>query len=729
MFPFRLSTFFGGVVIVAATAAVLFFASTFSCYRGESSVALCEGGLIPVALANELSDNIVTDHLIITELQTSGGPGLTQNDFIEIFNPTDADIDLQGYRLVKRAKTSTSDTTIKSWTASVVIPGKTYYLWANSSYADLAGSADATTTQTIADNNAVALRFGAEDTGDLIDAVAWGENISGLGEGAVFSENIPDNASLERLADTDNNQTDFTVNNTPSPRGLSAGAIVAVPPPSEEPPPATPPIVDPPLVNPPPPAGGHPPPVEVPEVELEPEVYFSEILPDPKGTDSGFEWFELFNASDFQANIGGYIVDDGDNFTPSSRAFVIPAGTAIPARGYKAFIIPRGKLAINNTGETLRLFDADKALQDIISFSGKSAEGATYAKDSSGTWRWTDIVTPDLANQFSIDQVEEGDGNEQEEPDDAYKDVKIIFNEVFGNPKGSDEGEEWVELKNIGTVEVDLAGWFLDDAGKTKSANAYKLPSGHKIAAGGLLAVKLPEGSFTITNTGDEIRLLSPDEIERAKVVVPALSDNKSFSRFADEWQINNLPTFGAENTTASQARDIVISGVELASEDISSSIRLRNNEENWLNLSFWRLELNASVYSFPNGASLAPKSELILSQEATGLAVRRSSWQNLKLVRPEGVVQAEAVNIYLAAPLASVPAVSAARTTRVEQAEIVSGVVAGDSQATGSQSTGVIAEERELPIIIESAAKNGFFHRMKGFLCGTLHFLVKCKR
>src|SRR5690606_25406087 len=144
---------------------------------------------------------IVADHLVISEIQTGlSGTGNSQKDFIEIYNPTDSDIDLDGYHLVKRTKSATTDTTIKSRTSTTIVPANNFYLWVNSNYTDLANMADVTTTQSIADDNAIALRQGGEDTGTIIDAVAWGENASGLGRGANFPENIPDDQSLERIA-------------------------------------------------------------------------------------------------------------------------------------------------------------------------------------------------------------------------------------------------------------------------------------------------------------------------------------------------------------------------------------------------------------------------------------------------------------------------------------------------------------------------------------------------
>lgn len=179
----------------------------------------------------------VADHLVISEVQITGGSGATTNDFIELYNPTGEAINLNGYRLVKRTKTGTSDTSIKSWTSDAFIPAKGFYLWANSSYTSISVTPDATTAATIADDNGVALRQGATDTGIIIDSVGWGENQSSFVEGAVFSTNPGANQSLERKSysggclssqnsgefsgngcDTNSNSNDFELRSTSSPQ-------------------------------------------------------------------------------------------------------------------------------------------------------------------------------------------------------------------------------------------------------------------------------------------------------------------------------------------------------------------------------------------------------------------------------------------------------------------------------------------------------------------------------
>jgi len=197
--------------------------------------------LIPILLLGffvALARSEWANHPVISAVQITEGEGKTNHDFIEIYNPTLSDINLKGYRLVKHTKTGASDTSIKSWTDDAVIKAHGWRLWASSddeSYSAGIGADDAT-KQTIAADNGIAIRFGAADTGEIIDAMAWGaaENI--------FKENLaPANpGSNEKLIrkpggtdtgngeDTNSNADDFILASSFIPRNSGSSPAPAI---------------------------------------------------------------------------------------------------------------------------------------------------------------------------------------------------------------------------------------------------------------------------------------------------------------------------------------------------------------------------------------------------------------------------------------------------------------------------------------------------------------------
>ncbi len=167
---------------------------------------------------NSQQQNQNGSKILIVEVQITGGTGKTTNDFIRIFNPSSAPFNLNGYRLVKRTASSTSDISLKSWISDAFIPANGLYTWANSSFTNLTPPPDIMMSGTIADNNSVAVRQGPNDTGTIIDAVAWGAgHLNPLVESFAYLENPDANQILSRksasgtLQDTDNNQNDFEI--------------------------------------------------------------------------------------------------------------------------------------------------------------------------------------------------------------------------------------------------------------------------------------------------------------------------------------------------------------------------------------------------------------------------------------------------------------------------------------------------------------------------------------
>lgn len=158
------------------------------------------------------------NHLVISAVQTKSAEKTT-HDFIEIYNPANQDINLGDYRLVKRAQQADAkETSIKAWDKNAVIKAHGWRLWASSDDAAFPASigADDFTGFTIADNNGIAIRSGAMDTGEIIDSAAWGaaENIfreGNLPANPGVSESLvrkPDNGSGNG-EDTNNNFNDF----------------------------------------------------------------------------------------------------------------------------------------------------------------------------------------------------------------------------------------------------------------------------------------------------------------------------------------------------------------------------------------------------------------------------------------------------------------------------------------------------------------------------------------
>ncbi len=190
----------------------------------------------------------IASYAVISEVQIDGGIGQTNNnDFIELYNPTNSPYNLNGHRLVKRTASATpSDILIIEWTTDTFITAHSFYLWASSANPTYPSSigADISSSDTLARNNSVALRIGPSTSGTIIDALSWSSVSGSLVEGTRFSPDPGPNQSMERKAlstsnsgsmaiggsdefkgngyDTNNNSLDFDLRTIAQPQNSSS---------------------------------------------------------------------------------------------------------------------------------------------------------------------------------------------------------------------------------------------------------------------------------------------------------------------------------------------------------------------------------------------------------------------------------------------------------------------------------------------------------------------------
>ncbi|MDE2001190.1 MAG: lamin tail domain-containing protein, partial [Patescibacteria group bacterium] len=273
----------------------------------------------------------------------------------------------------------TSDSSIKSWAEDAFIPAQGYYLWANSDFTDIATAPDATTTATVADDNGVALRYGPEDTGTIIDSVGWGAAENSFIEGSAFSENpvASQSAARSSATDTDVNADDFILS-IPSPKNSAVSGGFISP--------------DPVLAVTASPAADH--------------AVISEVYPDQTGANGDF--IELYNPTADAIDVSGWSVQIlSGNATTTDKVekkdFV--SGNTIPSSGF--FLVGVDRYAggdmtwasgsLNSTsGATVFLVNGtstiadfnDQRIVDRIAYgsgAGLQPEGAAAPMPASGS--------------------------------------------------------------------------------------------------------------------------------------------------------------------------------------------------------------------------------------------------------------------------------------------------------------------------------------------------------
>ncbi|MGY5879326.1 MAG: lamin tail domain-containing protein [Candidatus Thorarchaeota archaeon] len=120
-------------------------------------------------------------------------------------------------------------------------------------------------------------------------------------------------------------------------------------------------------------------------------VLINEFLPDPYALYSE-EWIELYNPSDVEVDISGYIIDDliGGGGSP----YTIPSETTIPAYGFIVFTQGVTGIGLNNAGDDVNFINPD-GVTVLDSFSyGSSSDDVSYGRETDGSPTWTTFTTP-----------------------------------------------------------------------------------------------------------------------------------------------------------------------------------------------------------------------------------------------------------------------------------------------------------------------------------------------
>ena len=175
----------------------------------------------------------VSTTLVISQFEAGVSASNLNEEFVEIHNVSGSTVDLNGYRVVYRSSTATSDSgSLAAWTTSTPLAAGAYYLIGSDVYAtNHPGSANITystsSLSTSGSNGGLAIRQGPTNTGTVIDALGWGTSATNLlFEGTRAGAPGNTGNSLARLnsgcQDTDNNASDFSLLSPSAPRNTAS---------------------------------------------------------------------------------------------------------------------------------------------------------------------------------------------------------------------------------------------------------------------------------------------------------------------------------------------------------------------------------------------------------------------------------------------------------------------------------------------------------------------------
>ena len=141
------------------------------------------------------------------------------------------------------------------------------------------------------------------------------------------------------------------------------------------------------------------PPEEVlPETQLDPtisskNIFINEILPSPEGPDTENEWIEISNENNYEVDLSRWQI----KYTIGTpRTYVFTDGTKIRPNEFLVLHRPQTKIILKNDGDSLELLNSKGEVVHQVTYK-KAPLGQSFNRTPSG-WFWSTTLTPGKEN-------------------------------------------------------------------------------------------------------------------------------------------------------------------------------------------------------------------------------------------------------------------------------------------------------------------------------------------
>jgi hypothetical protein len=308
-----------------------------------------------------------------------------------------------------------------------------------------------------------------------------------------------------------------------------------------------------------------------PQSQPEATIRFNEILPNPKEDEEKNEYIELYNFGESSVDMSFWkIVDE------SLQEYIFPQNTLLSAGEYKVLSREEFLFALNNTKESLSLFDASGYPIDAVSwesskenisknrdrdqlrnskhltpgeknklnnlpkikektipkkgYEGVSTPFSVRAEDKDGddlTYRWelgntkksykeTTSHTYEKKGTYTV-TLRVSDGIE-----DVYisRDIVIVPYPKFKakiiallpNPAGKDTEGEWIEIYNEDEKTIDLLGWSIATGESFEKLTNHPIRTSLEIEPKKSIKLYRTHSAFSLRNSSGAIELRQPNK-------------------------------------------------------------------------------------------------------------------------------------------------------------------------------------------------------------------------
>ncbi len=271
---------------------------------------------------------------------------------------------------------------------------------------------------------------------------------------------------------------------------------------------------------------------------------FSEALPNPEGSDSTDEWIELYNPYGEDLTLAGLSLDDSEG---GSSPYTLTG--ILAAESYLLIPVTESKLTLNNDSDHLRLLGVNAEILWDIPYDG-SSEGLSYAWFTD-FYDWTEESTPGSENTWAGEAEAADPDAEEDAAESTFLDGdlsdEVAVTEVFPNPAGPDNEEEWIEITNGGAVAVNLGNWTLDDG--EGGSEPFTFPDTTVLEPGQTLILYRTETGIALNNSNETVRLSDPTGEITSEITYESSEEDESYAEIQiEEVQSDQASTSGLGN-------------------------------------------------------------------------------------------------------------------------------------------------------------------------------------
>ncbi|EKD32895.1 MAG: nucleic acid binding, OB-fold, tRNA/helicase-type [uncultured bacterium] len=303
---------------------------------------------------------------------------------------------------------------------------------------------------------------------------------------------------------------------------------------------------------------------------FEGDVIINEFVSDPETGKE--EWIELYNTTGFAIDLAGWILADGSTRKHKMQGM-------IPQNDY--LLVSKPVFSLNNSGDMITLYDPGGETIDSLTFGtwddGNITDNAPATTDpnsvalSNGKMFVTTAPTPQKENIISAPIVEEkpsaqqtsktkttnttqtpSETNQETQSQTPYETTQLIpiktlrISELYPNTDGNDAENEFIEIHNFGSEIVNLAGWVLYDA----SGKTHAFTTADTINPNEFVSFPRSITNITLNNSGTEsVSLKSPDSEIVSQTTYENAPQGLSYSAFDAAWNWTGHITPNEQNS------------------------------------------------------------------------------------------------------------------------------------------------------------------------------------